>query len=175
MFGIHRRRVIVAISCLATVLLIVTWMAYRSWQYARLEPLREGISAVKAGDFTLALQRLRPFAVAGNPVAQQELGFMYAFGWGVPIDGVQASMWFRLAECRCENPGDSEYGVALSYLQGIGVKTDNVLALKWLQRAAEAGHAKAQQLLADQAQATQQELPVDEATSMYWRKVLDTR
>jgi TPR repeat protein len=155
--------------------MIAGWAGYGRWQYEQLEPLREGISALKAGNYELALERLGQFAEAGNALAQRQLGFMYALGLGVPADKVQAGIWFRRAECSCWTTGDAEYGVALDYLNGQEVKRDNIMALYWVQRAAEAGNVESQRLLADPTKAAEKGLEVDPSLSEYWRKVAQSQ
>ncbi len=43
------------------------------------------------------LAQLRARAEQGNPIAQYNLGLMYANGFGVPEDNVLAYMWYNLA------------------------------------------------------------------------------
>jgi TPR repeat protein len=153
-------------------MLIAGWIGYRLWQYELLEPYREGVSAVKAGDYQLALTKLRPLVKAGNVDAQRMLGEMYAAGWGVPVDDIQASIWFRRAECRCDEPGQAELDTGLNLLDS---KSDKGAAVKWIQRAAEAGHPRAQMLLTDQRTLREKGLSVDPAVSDYWRQALQAR
>jgi uncharacterized protein len=49
-------------------------------------PLEDGEAAYQKGDYTAALQILRPLAEQGNSTAQNNLGVMYADGHGVPQD-----------------------------------------------------------------------------------------
>lgn len=152
----------------AVILIAAAWVGYRLWVYHKLEPYREGISAVKAADYQLALTKLRPLAERGNADAQRMLGEMYAAGWGVSADDIQASTWFRRAECGCDAPGQAEYDTGLNFIQT--GKKDNAAAVKWIQRAAEAGHPRAQMLLADKNKLAEKGLTVDPAVSEYWRR-----
>ena len=47
-----------------------------------------------------AVTWFRKAAVKGNALAQLNLGFMYANGFGVSQDYVQAHMWYELATSR---------------------------------------------------------------------------
>lgn len=146
-------------------------MEFRLWQYEQLEPYRAGVSALKEGDFDLALTRLKPLAEAGNTEAQQDLGWMYAAGWGVVQDDIQANIWLRRAECKCAWPGETEYNIGLRLLET--GKRDTEAGARWIQRAAEAGYPNAQMLLADRELLSEKELPIDPAISNYWHQVIE--
>ena len=45
----------------------------------------------------MALREFRPPAEQGHAAAQNNLGNMYANGWGVPEDDRQAVLWYRKA------------------------------------------------------------------------------
>jgi uncharacterized protein len=163
---------------LGLAVLVLGVVIYRLSEYRRLEPMREGISALKAGDYHLAMQRLRPFAESGDVLAQKLLGDIYAYGLGDPVDDVQARIWYRRAECGCESPGSQEYFVAMNYLDGSAPgdqKQNSQLAAAWLQRAAEAGSAEAQRVLANPASLAGKGLSVDRSVSQYWQQKIQTR
>lgn len=124
---------------LALAAIVVTiaaaFVGLRLWEYKQDKPFWEGISALKAGDYQLALTRLERFAREGDRRAQRALAEMYARGLGVPVDDRRATMWFRRAECQCKVPGEYEYGLALN-LASLG-NADKVTAVRWLERAAE--------------------------------------
>ena len=56
-----------------------------------------GMDAKNRGDFAKALREWQPLAEQGEARAQFYLGLMCAFGRGVPLDLVQAHMWYSLA------------------------------------------------------------------------------
>ena len=165
------------VRVLAIVAIIVVsgtgFVGLRLWQYNRSRALKEGISALKAGDYQRALARLEPLAHGGNHHAQRVLGEMYARGLGVPIDEAQATTWFRRAECQCNVTGQFEYSLALdlsSYASHEG--SDKALAVRWLRRAADAGHPAAQRLLADPGALEARGLNVDASITEHWRRAL---
>lgn len=165
---------LVAIAVLVAMVFGLSWLGYRFWQYQELEPLRSGISQLKSGNYKEALIVIRPFARAGNRLAQEELGHMYALGLGTPRDRRKAAIWFRRAECGCFEPGSAEYRTALNYLKGSeGADQDEVLALEWLERAAEAGHPDAQRSLAAPIPSGLQGLSVNPEISSYWQSYLE--
>lgn len=149
----------------------LAFVGCRLWQYSRREPLREGVSAWKGGDYKLAFMRLEPFARDGDRLAQRVLGEMYARGLGTPIDEARATMWFRRAECGCDLTGKNEYDLALNLSDSSSTPTDRVKAVQWLQRAAEAGHPDAQRLLADPAGLNARGLNVESSVTDRWRRM----
>ena len=65
----------------------------------------EGVAAFNRGDYATALREWRPLAEQGHADAQNNLGFMYDDGEGVPQDYVQALMWYNLAASKF-SPGE---------------------------------------------------------------------
>src|SRR3954471_2185894 len=61
------------------------------------DPLADAEAAYKAGDYTGAAARFKPFAEAGNAKAQARMGELYAKGLGVPQNNFQAYIWFSAA------------------------------------------------------------------------------
>ena len=61
------------------------------------DPLAEAEAAYKAGDYSRAVARFRPFAEAGNAKAQARLGEFYSKGLGVPQNNFQAYVWYSAA------------------------------------------------------------------------------
>lgn len=159
----------------ALVVSSIGYLGLRLWKYQQLAPLRRGISALKAGDYQSALAAIRPFAEDGNTLAERTLGEMYAFGLGVAEDDVQARIWLRRAECKCKEPGQLEYDVALNYAQGYGGKQDKVAALKWLRFAAEAGHPRAQELLGNREKLLKMGFADDPDLVEFWSRVGQSR
>jgi TPR repeat protein len=102
----------------------------------------EGLAAFNAGNFSLALKEFEPLAEQGDARAQYNLGVMYAKGWGVPQDDIQAAILYRKAAAQ----GDSaaQYDLGAIYKSGRGVPQDDTLALSWFHEAAEQGNLLAQ-------------------------------
>lgn len=92
-------------------------------------PLEDGTTAFDSGDYATALAKLRPLAIAGNPIAQNGLGFMYGNGKGVPQDHTQAAFWFRKAAE--QGIADAQNNIGLMYDYGQGVTQDYLQAHKW--------------------------------------------
>src|SRR5688572_17510886 len=60
-------------------------------------PIEDAVEARLRGDYAGALRLLRPLAAKGDPVAQSNLGFMYATGQGLPRNLTEAAKWYRSA------------------------------------------------------------------------------
>jgi len=81
-------------------------------------------------------------AEAGDPEAQNRLGFMYDTGEGVPEDDSQALGWYmKAAEQGLDR---AQYNVGGMYYKGEGTRQDKVEAALWFQQAAEQGFLQAQ-------------------------------
>jgi TPR repeat protein len=93
-------------------------------------------------DYSQALVWYQKAAAQGNANAQNNLGVMYANGWGVPMNLAQAVLWYRKAA----DQGDvtAETNLGNHYKNGIGVAMDNAQALLWYQKAAAKNDMKAE-------------------------------
>jgi TPR repeat protein len=154
---------------------LLLFLGYRLIKYQRDEPIREGISAWKAGDASTAIKMLTPFAERGNELARRTMGEIYTYGEGISADPIQAGIWFRRAECACEMTGEYEYAVAMNFLNGRapGPKAQDLTAARvWLQRAAEAGHTEAQRVLANPNALSQKGVVISTEVSEYWKRFL---
>lgn len=90
------------------------------------------------------LDQLRQAAEQGDAEAQEQLGFRYRIGKGVPMDASQAAKWTKLAA----NQGNAAAQFSLSgmYLMGRGVPKDRVLAHMWANLSASKGYDNAKEL-----------------------------
>ena len=58
---------------------------------------RGGIAAYDRDDYATAFSEMKPLAEQGDADSQNNLGFLYYHGQGVPQDYVQAHIWFNLS------------------------------------------------------------------------------
>jgi len=61
------------------------------------DAFKDAMEAYRGGNYTEALELLRPLADQGNTDAQYNLGVMYAEGKGVKQDHREAEKWYLLA------------------------------------------------------------------------------
>lgn len=101
-------------------------------------------AAFQRGDYATVVKILRPKALAGNPSAQHNLGFMYEKGYGVPRNPAIAASWYQ----KSANQGYPAGQLALGrlYFEGDGLRRDLVEAYKWMYLAGR-GTSKALQYL----------------------------
>jgi V8-like Glu-specific endopeptidase len=107
--------------------------------------LDEAVAAAHGGDYATALRRLSPLAEKGDARAQFDIGFMHAYGWGVPRNPAEAITWYRKAAD--QGLPVAQHFVGLAYVNGEGVRGDEAEAARWFARAAAQGFAQAQYML----------------------------
>ena len=79
--------------------------------------------------YATALEFWRPLAEQGHAGAQNNLGFMYDNGRGVPKDYAEAAKWYpKAAE---QGHAKAQSGLGILYHFGWGVPNDSVLAYMW--------------------------------------------
>ena len=87
------------------------------------------------------LDTVRQAADQGDADAQNNLGFRYAEGRGVPQDDAEAARWFRLAAE--QGYADAQLNLGAAYTDGRGVLKDDAEAVRWWGLAAEQGLVEA--------------------------------
>ncbi|MDK9714829.1 MAG: caspase family protein [Sulfuritalea sp.] len=98
------------------------------------------------GDMKMAVTDFRYVADRGFGPAQNNLGFLYLKGEGVPQDYTEAAKWFRKAAE--QGLAGAQANLGAMYAAGAGVAKDAWEAAKWLRAAADQGDAKGQHYLA---------------------------
>lgn len=101
----------------------------------------------------LAISWWRRSADQGNLDAMYQLGNAFTFGMEaaktVPDPDREAAWWYFQAASAGHR--EAQYGLALLFLAGKGVIESRTEATRWMQRAAEQGHADARQFVAEAA------------------------
>jgi uncharacterized protein len=135
-----RRKYIVgciAVGCAGLISIAV-------WAHARMSETRmldEGIVALKNEDYARAIAVLAPLSDSGNTAARDSLGFLYAFGLGVPRDRQRAVALF-VASGSSDLP-ERYFWIGRELEEGKLVTKDEAEARAWFKLAAEAGHLQA--------------------------------
>ena len=88
--------------------------------------IQEGLAALKAEDYELALKEFQPLAEQGDASAQSNLGLMYKQGSGVKQNYKEAVNWYRLAAD--QGDADAQNNLGVMYAQGYGVAKNIVVA-----------------------------------------------
>jgi len=101
-----------------------------------------GWGSYQRKDFDSAFDSYRRGAELGDAKCQNELGTMYADGYGVAQDHEEALHWIRLAAEQGNPP--ALYNLGRAYELGQGVEADISKALQWYRLAAKKGNCSAQ-------------------------------
>jgi len=96
------------------------------------------LRALKNKEYQVEFERLLPLAEQGDGEAQNRIGEMYEFGYGVSRDNDKALEWFRKAAE--QDVVAAWHNVGRSYNFGTGVAQDYAEAEKWYRKAAEQGY-----------------------------------
>lgn len=101
-----------------------------------------GNKAYAERNYDAAFKAWYPLAEAGDPVAQNNIGFMYRKGRGIALDEEQAINWYR----RSAEQGFADAMTNLGYMydEGRTVEQDFVESYKWFLLAAERGRQGAE-------------------------------
>lgn len=95
------------------------------------------VTAINPNTYSAAYKRFYARAMAGDPVAQSNLGQMYFDGRGVPVDHGLAIQWFSKAASKKNTEAQLYLGVA--YWYGRGVAQDSTRACSYFQQAKRQG------------------------------------
>ena len=136
-----------------TLLAILALLVASLWPMPGLAGSREdALAAIKRGDYEAAITLLRPLAENGDVEAQVFLGNLFEFGYGEPVDFVEASRWYRRAAQAGNILAQAKLGRMLAGLSdnetfNTGLPRDYPEALDWLTRSAERSNSIAQTAL----------------------------
>jgi len=128
-------------QALAGLILILVLLLGLAGPLAAAE-LDDAVAAAHRGDYAVALRRLSPLADKGDARAQFDIGFMHAYGWGVPRDPAAAIPWYRKAAD--QGLAVAQHSLGLAFVNGDGVRPDDTEASRWFARAAAQGFAQAE-------------------------------
>jgi len=131
------------------------------------------IYAEKQGDVKAAVEWYRKAAEQGHPDAYYQLGAVFAKGAkGVEADTQESRRLYQIAASEFDvyaqkGSADAQYKLAGMYQQGLGMKTNIVLTVKWMEKAALQGHALAQ-LSLGRLYAEGTDVPRDVREARFW-------
>jgi TPR repeat protein len=83
----------------------------------------------------------------GDPVAQNQIGYLYEVGLGVQKDQVRAVHWYQLSAAN--GLTNAKVNLAVAYIWGIGTRSDVQMGEKLLHEAAAKGNSVAATYLGD--------------------------
>ncbi len=122
--------------------LLVSGLVAPCWAAPELD---EAVAAAASGQHAAAMRRLMPLANKGDARAQFNVGFMHAFGWGVPRNESEAVAWYRKAAD--QGLAVAQHYLGIAYVNGEGIRPDDSEAARWFGRAAGQGFSQSQYML----------------------------
>jgi TPR repeat protein len=96
--------------------------------------LCDGARLMKAGQHDRAMHVFQLLAARGDSDAMNNIGWMYQYGLGRPVDYAKALAWYRKSADLGAVSG--QVNLAKMYEQGLGVKADPRMAARYYQAAA---------------------------------------
>lgn len=96
------------------------------------------LRALKNKEYKVEFDRLKPLAEQGDGEAQNRIGEMYEFGYGVNRDSDAALQWYRKAAERDVVAAWHNLGRCSNF--GTGTEQDYTEAERWYRKAAEKGY-----------------------------------
>jgi TPR repeat protein len=118
-----------------------------------------------------SIEAIARFAAAGDPVAQNNLGFYYAFGKNVPQNYQEALKWLTASASKGFAP--AEVNLAVLYEKGWAGKVDLARAARWYLAAAEQGEPTAQSKLGNLYRSGRGVARDDVAAAEWFRKAAE--
>lgn len=108
-----------------------------------LEP--QAFENIKNKNYVDALKYYHKAVEQGSVAAEYDLGLIYLYGQGVPIDYIEAEKWFHKAADH--GLPSAQYFLGLMYHEGQGITKNYTESFKWLKKAADLEYTKAETAL----------------------------
>ena len=102
---------------------------------AQQDRFESGLASKDRGHYATALRAWLPMAESGNAEAQNNVGYMYEEGLGVPQNYLLAMNWYRQA---ADNGlAEAQHNMGMLYHHGYGVAENLGEAFRWFKMAAD--------------------------------------
>jgi len=105
------------------------------------QALKNGNKAYQGHDYSEAMRWFTMAAGQGDAVAEDDVGELYFFGHGVPVDYATAMVWYRRSAA--QGNATAQDGIGALYARGQGVAVNYAEALKWFHLSADQGNSDA--------------------------------
>ena len=113
---------------------------------AQQDRFESGLASKDRGHYATAMRAWLPMAEAGNPEAQNNVGYMYEEGLGVPQNYLLAMNWYRQAADK--GLAEAQHNMGMLYHHGYGVAENLGEAFRWFKMAADQELAESEYMLA---------------------------
>ena len=112
---------------------------------AQQDRFESGLASKDRGHYATALRAWLPMAESGNAEAQNNVGFMYEEGLGVPQNYLLAMNWYRQAADG--GLSEAQHNMGMLYHHGYGVAENLGEAFRWFKMAADQDLAESEYML----------------------------
>ena len=124
---------------------VLILLFFCSFTLAQQDRFESGLASKDRGHYATALRAWMPMAEAGNAEAQNNVGYMYEEGLGVPQNYLMAMNWYRQA---AESElAQAQHNMGMLYHHGYGVAENLTEAFRWFKMAADQELAEAEYML----------------------------
>ena len=137
---IVRQKNIVALFCIMLPAAVIYTQSF-----AQQDRFESGLASKDRGHYATALRAWLPMAEAGSAEAQNNVGYMYEEGLGVPQNYLLAMNWYRQA---ADNGlAEAQHNMGMLYHHGYGVAENLTEAFRWFEMAADQELAQSEYML----------------------------
>ena len=112
---------------------------------AQQDRFESGLASKDRGHYATALRAWLPMAESGNAEAQNNVGYMYEEGLGVPQNYLLAMNWYRQAADG--GLSEAQHNMGMLYHHGYGVAENLGEAFRWFKMAADQDLAESEYML----------------------------
>jgi TPR repeat protein len=130
------------------------------------DAFQDGVSALQAGQYAVALDAWQKPAEAGDARCQYGLGYLYQFGLGTDPDNAQATAWYQKAAA--QHYPDALYALGLMWESGRAGKQDRAKALILYREAATTGKSPSAEYAIGRIYIRGDGVPRDEKEGLIW-------
>jgi len=128
-----------------TLSLLLVSVFFRPVSFAQQDRFESGLASKDRGHYATAIRAWLPMAESGNAEAQNNIGYMYEGGLGVPQNYLMAMNWYRQAAD--SGLAEAQHNMGMLYHHGYGVAENFTEAFRWFEMAADQELAESEYML----------------------------
>ena len=125
--------------------LLLVSVFFQTASFAQQDRFESGLASKDRGHYATAIRAWLPMAESGNAEAQNNIGYMYEGGLGVPQNYLMAMNWYRQAAD--SGLAEAQHNMGMLYHQGYGVAENFTEAFRWFKMAADQELAESEYML----------------------------
>ena len=125
--------------------LLLVSVFFQTASFAQQDRFESGLASKDRGHYATAIRAWLPMAESGNAEAQNNIGYMYEGGLGVPQNYLMAMNWYRQAAD--SGLAEAQHNMGMLYHHGYGVAENFTEAFRWFEMAADQELAESEYML----------------------------